>query len=83
MVEPANTAAKMCEHDDTVPMWLPTEHAPGWKMRPVDRCIAPLVAALRSAGYETIGSCCGHGKRDATVMLADGREVVLRNQEAR
>lgn len=68
----------MCESGDVVPMWLPTEHAPGWKLRPVDRCIAPLVAALRAAGFETVNSCCGHGKRDTEVLLADGREVIVR-----
>lgn len=67
----------MCKHDDTVPMYLPTEHGNGWKLRPVDRCIAPLVAALRTAGYETVGSCCGHGKSDPHVLLADGRRVTL------
>ncbi len=61
-------------------MWLPTEHPPGWRMRPVDRCIAPLVAALRSAGYETVGSCCGHGKADASVLLADGRTVTFEGE---
>lgn len=69
----------MCDHDDTVPMYLPTEHGNGWKLRPVDRCIAPLVAALRSAGYETVGSCCGHGKFSPAVLLADGREVFIRD----
>ena len=28
---------------------------------PVDKCIAPIVQALNSAGIQTLGSCCGHG----------------------
>lgn len=61
-------------------MWLPTEHAPGWRMRPVDACLAPLVAALRASGYETTGSCCGHGKHRAEVRLADGRTVAIEDK---
>ena len=41
----------------------------------LDACIAPAVRALNAAGFETSGSCCGHGKTVPRVMLADGSEV--------
>ena len=66
----------MCEYGDAVPMRLPSEHDGGWRMRPVDRCIAPFVAALRLAGFATVGSCCGHGKGSPSVLLADGRDML-------
>lgn len=42
-----------------------------------DPCIAPLVRALNASGIPTSASCCGHGHRPATIMLADGRELVI------
>jgi len=44
----------------------------------VDSCISHLVAALNAAGLETVASCCGHGKIDGSIILRDGREVVVR-----
>ncbi len=41
----------------------------------LDECIAPAVEALNAAGFETSGSCCGHGKDVPSVMLADGSEI--------
>lgn len=44
----------------------------------VDACIAPLVHALNShAGVTTIASCCGHGNRPGSIILADGRELIV------
>lgn len=43
-----------------------------------DPCLAPLVKALNDGGLPTVASCCGHGKRDGSVVLADGRELVIR-----
>jgi hypothetical protein len=43
----------------------------GQKTIGVDRCIAPLVKALNDAGYQTLASCCGHGRLPATVPLVD------------
>lgn len=42
-----------------------------------DPCIAPLVAALNAVGMETVASCCGHGRRPANIVLADGREIII------
>lgn len=43
----------------------------------VDACIAPIIAALNAGGVPTIGSCCGHGKEPGSILLADGRELVV------
>lgn len=37
-----------------------------------DPCLAPIVAALNAGGIRTIASCCGHGKNDSSIGLADG-----------
>ena len=46
-----------------------------------DPCIAPLVRALNTNGLRTAASCCGHGKQPPTVILDDGRWVVLIERE--
>lgn len=43
----------------------------------IDACIAPLVKALNNAGFTTVASCCGHGKRPGNIALADGRELII------
>ena len=44
----------------------------------IDFCIADIVAALNAANIKTIASCCGHAKMDGSVLLEDGREIVVR-----
>lgn len=46
----------------------------------VDSCIANIVQALNDSNIETIGSCCGHRKDDGSILLADGREILIKNQ---
>jgi hypothetical protein len=41
----------------------------------VDPCIEDLVLALNARGLSTIASCCGHGRRPGSIVLADGREL--------
>ena len=43
-----------------------------------DPCIAPLVKALNEGGIATVASCCGHGERNGSICLADGRELLIR-----
>lgn len=43
----------------------------------IDWCIADLVAALNAANIQTIASCCGHGKMTGSIVLEDGRELVI------
>lgn len=48
------------------------------RLRDVDFCIADIVAALNAANIKTEASCCGHGKFDGSIVLADGRDLVIR-----
>lgn len=74
----------MCEYDDTVTLSvpIPASHSHTgkfhWADKPVDRCIAPIVQALNTAGILTSGACCGHGKGPGDIWLHDGRELVVR-----
>lgn len=74
----------MCAHGDTVPVevmvlaGLAHERRDTRKVKPIDRCIAPIVKALDAGGVYMTGSCCGHGKRNGEILLADGR--ILRVQ---
>lgn len=43
-----------------------------------DPCLADIVQALNDAGIPTVASCCGHGRQDGSVVLADGRELMVR-----
>jgi len=43
----------------------------------LDECIADLVIALNNAGFRTVASCCGHGKQPGSIILADGRELLI------
>jgi hypothetical protein len=47
-----------------------------------DPCIAPLVSALNAGGLPTTASCCGHGALPGSVLLADGREVLIGSHES-
>jgi hypothetical protein len=45
----------------------------------IDLCIADIVAALNAAGIKTVASCCGHGQISGSVVLEDGRELIIRD----
>jgi len=45
----------------------------------VDVCIADIIKALNNAGIETVASCCGHNKIPGSIILKDGREILLVN----
>ena len=74
----------MCDYGDTEQVWV--RITPGlsctrrakWKNAVIDRCIAPLVQALQSEGIDMLSSCCGHGKGDGEILLADGRRLVIK-----
>lgn len=50
-------------------------------IKKIDACIAPIVRALNEAGIRTDSSCCGHFKRDGWIVLHDGRELAVRQNE--
>lgn len=43
----------------------------------VDFCISDIVVALNAANITTIASCCGHGVINGSVVLEDGRELII------
>lgn len=48
-----------------------------WKDAKIDVCIAELVEALQRSGIDMRGSCCGHGKAVGTILLQDGRILII------
>lgn len=58
-------------YEHTIPM------PAGGRTVDIDYCIADIVAALIASNIPTVASCCGHGKADGSIMLADGREIKI------
>jgi len=54
------------------------------RVQDIDFCIADIVAALNAANITTDASCCGHGEWPGSIILTDGREVIVcRNPDER
>lgn len=51
----------------------------GGKVQGIDWCISQIVASLNAGGVETVASCCGHGEQVGSIVLADGRELLIWN----
>ena len=52
--------------------------APKWSSKEwisIDVCIWPFVKELWSHDIQTGGSCCGHGKEKASVVLVDFKDI--------
>lgn len=49
----------------------------GGKERAIDDCLVPIILALNNGGCETVACCCGHGNRWGSIILADGRELII------
>ena len=58
-----------------IPAWLSHEGTEVNKSKPIDACIADIVAALNAAGIKTAASCCGHGKGPGEIVLHDTRKL--------
>jgi len=43
----------------------------------IDRCISQIVASLNAGNVQTVASCCGHGKLFGSIILQDGRCLVI------
>ena len=37
----------------------------------IDKCMRPLIEFLNDIDYDTIASCCGHGKYPMTIVVRD------------
>ena len=44
----------------------------------IDFCIADIISALNAANIKTIASCCGHNKINGSIILEDGREIIIK-----
>lgn len=71
----------MCKWGDDVVLRVPM-NAEGtvWKRKAVDSCLAPMVEVLNAAGVLTANCCCGHGKCNGTIILHDGRVLMIENE---
>jgi hypothetical protein len=75
--------SEMCEWGDTVPLVVTVcaEDSHTGKERletkRIDRCISDIVRALNAGGVRTRSCCCGHGNEEGSIVLQDGRELVL------
>jgi len=49
------------------------------KLQGIDFCIADIVASLNAGNIFTKASCCGHGKLDGNIILADGRQITIKS----
>jgi hypothetical protein len=57
------------EHQITMPI--------NGKVQCIDLCISHIVAALNAGNIQTVNSCCGHGKMFPSIILEDGRYLVI------
>lgn len=77
----------MCKHGDTIPILvliparLSHTGKRGWRIKPIDRCIAPLITRLNRIGLFTAGCCCGHGNEPGSVIFHDGTMLLICNNE--
>lgn len=66
----------MCDQslpDIPINLHHPTQR--GFTQGYADPCIAPLVQALNDGGFQTVASCCGHGKWPGIISLEPGHVV--------
>ena len=63
----------MCKNNEVV-IELPDNIATYREKRTVciDSCIVDAIKHLWSKGYQTLGCCCGHGKNNPNIVIADG-----------
>lgn len=71
----------MCETTSVVKVWIADDLSHTgksfWKDVKIDTCISDLVLALQSAAIDMRASCCGHGKIHGSILLQDGRELLI------
>jgi hypothetical protein len=65
----------MCEHGTSTivptPDWLWEARAAPERGISIDSCIAEAVVDAWDRGVRTLGSCCGHGRGPASVVLTE------------
>lgn len=77
----------MCQHGNNtkclvnISAYLSHTGKARWEYKNIDSCLAPIINALNNAGILTANCCCGHGKGDGSIILTDGRELVIKYPE--
>jgi hypothetical protein len=63
----------MCKNNEVV-LALPEDIATHRQNRTVsiDSCIVEAIKHLWKKGYQTLSCCCGHGKDNPSIVIADG-----------
>lgn len=61
----------------TIPAYLSYTSKERIKDCSIDACIAPIVKALNDGGIITIACCCGHKRGPGSIVLSDGRELIV------
>ena len=61
----------------TIPARLSRTKKERQKIVDVDSCIYDIVETLNKNGFLTDACCCGHGNRPGSIILADGRELII------
>jgi len=73
----------MCKYGNTtilklkIPAHLSHTGKEYYKDCDIDKCIAPIVKTLNDGGITTICSCCGHKRGFGSIVLEDGRELLI------
>jgi len=71
----------MCDETITVQVVIPADLShtgkARWKNTQIDSCIANLVSALQQGGIDMRASCCGHSKTSGSILLQDGRKLII------
>lgn len=49
-------------------------------VKKIDKCIASIVRALENGDVYMLASCCGHGKGEGSILLHDGRELIIKGE---
>lgn len=72
----------MCKHGDTIDVLVTIHSSVSHNgrshkaIKPIDRCIAPLICMLEKFGVKMLGSCCGHGESEPSVIVFDNEELI-------
>lgn len=76
----------MCDPGTTTtvptPDWLWDERQHPENGIAIDSCVASDITAAWSQGVQTLGSCCGHGRIQPSVVLTSDPEQVRLAQQA-
>jgi len=71
----------VCKHGDEVPLKVTILAEASYTgeeredIKPIDKCLAPLVKMLNRYGIKTCACCCGHGRTKKSWVMIDSRNI--------